>query len=46
MTMTAVVAGKDNQRMDGLLVNEVSESYIRGALTARLTIRAEMLSNL
>src|SRR6266403_2770884 len=32
MTMTAVVAGKDSQRMDGLLVNEVSESYIRRAL--------------
>src|SRR6266404_1383136 len=36
MTMTAVVAGKDSRRMDGLLVNEVSGSYIRRALTRAL----------
>src|SRR6266403_948500 len=36
MTMTAVEAGKDSRRMDGLLVNDVSESYIRRALTRAL----------
>src|SRR6266851_1926500 len=36
MTMTAVGTGKDSQRMDGLLVNDVSGSYIRRALTGGL----------
>src|SRR5258707_1028318 len=29
MTMTAVGGGEDSQRMDGLLVNDVSGRYIR-----------------
>src|ERR1700730_3732141 len=36
MTMAAVGAGKDGQRMDGLLVNDVSGNNIRRALTGGL----------